>query len=490
MRKQLLIRFVLPFLVSMLLLPQFVLAASEGIENMVKAEAFISQALTTAKEDPVKSKTSYDQFHDQWMDVEETVKADSKSAYRDIEAEMGQVDYAFMINKQEDIVSALDKLKQVLERYIHGQYGNGAEAPEENITLTGFVALLEQAKEQTQKHDQAASLAAIGKVRESWLSVEGHVVAQSASVYSDSERDMVVANAMLTKQEYVNAAKVLDTMIAYLTPLAQKTSYTYWDAAMIPIREGLEALLVVGALLAFVKKSNVAKGGRWVWSGVIAGLLLSGVIAVIVKFVFSSGAFGTNNFLIAGCTGVFAAVMLLYMSYWLHSNSNVKKWNAYIQAKTETALSTGRIVSLGILSFLAIFREGTETVLFIIGMVNQISVQQLILGILLGLGILIIIAVLMLYVGMKLPIRPFFLVSSFIVFYLCIKFTGLGIHSLQLAGVLKTSNSSVLPSIDFLGFFPSWESALPQILIAAVAVAFVIGSRISKRSAKPSSITS
>ncbi|MNN15800.1 Ferrous iron permease EfeU precursor [compost metagenome] len=301
---------------------------------------------------------------------------------------------------------------------------------------------------------------------------------------------MVVANAMIANQEYDNATKILDNMITYLTPLAQKTSYTYWDAAMIPIREGLEALLVVGALLAFAKKSNVDKGGHWVWSGVIAGLLLSAVLAVIVKFAFSSGAFGTNNFLIGGWTGVFAAIMLLYMSYWLHSNSNIKKWNAYIQIKTQTALSTGRIVSLGILSFLAVFREGTETVLFIIGMVNQISVPQLLLGILLGFGILAIVAFLMLYVGMKLPVRPFFLVSSFIVFYLCIKFTGLGIHSLQLAGSLPTSNSSILPSINFLGFFPSWESAIPQIIIAICALAFLIGSKISKRLTKQSSTLS
>jgi high-affinity iron transporter len=168
----------------------------------------------------------------------------------------------------------------------------------------------------------------------------------------------------------------------------------------------------------------------------------------------------------------------------------VKQWNDYIRAKTQAAFSTGRVVSLGVLSFLAVFREGTETVLFIIGMVNQISVQQLLLGILLGFGILAIIAFFMLYVGMKLPIRPFFLVSSLIVFYLCIKFMGLGIHSLQLARALPTSNSPILPSINFIGFYPTWESAVPQIIIALGAIAFLIGSNISKRLAKRSSVIS
>jgi high-affinity iron transporter len=173
--------------------------------------------------------------------------------------------------------------------------------------------------------------------------------------------------------------------------------------------------------------------------------------------------------------------MLLYMSYWLHSKSNVKQWNQYIQEKTQTALSTGNIVSLGVLTFLAVFREGTETVLFIIGMVNQISVQQLLLGIVVGFVVLAVIAFIMLYIGAKLPIRPFFLVSSLIVLYLCIKFTGLGINSLQLAGALPNTHSTVLPSITFLGFFPSWQSALPQILIVLTAVAVVVADKIKNQ---------
>ena len=292
------------------------------------------------------------------MDVEETVKIDSKPAYRDIETEMGQVDYGYMINKQDEVITALQKLQQVLERYIHGQYSKEANVQEENITLPGFVTLLEQTKGTYLKHDQTASLNAISKVRESWLSVEGNVVAQSASVYSNSERDMVVANAMIAKQEYDNAAKIVDNMITYLAPLAQKTSYTYPGCCHDSNTGRTRGIACGWRITCFCKKSNVGKGGRWVWFGVIAGLLLSATLAVIVKFAFSSGAFGTNNFLLGGWTGVFAAVMLLYMSYWLHSNSNVKKWNAYIETKTQTALTTGRIVSLGILSFLAVFREG------------------------------------------------------------------------------------------------------------------------------------
>lgn len=490
MRKSMVSILLLQLITFFILLPNQVNAASDGVTNMSKAKIHIDQALDLAKQNLSLSKQSYNQFRDQWMDVEDTVKDDSRSAYKDIEAQMGQVEYAYMVNKQDEVTSALRNFQSVLNRYIQGQYRNEAPLKEDNVTLPDFIILLQKTKDSVSNRNQVQALKDISAVREKWLSVEGNVVAQSASVYSDSERDMVVVNAMISKENYDNAAKLLDNMIAYLSPLAQKTSYTFWDAAMIPIREGLEALLVVGALLAFVKKSKDGKGRQWVWSGVLIGLLLSAVLAVIVKFVLSSGAFGTNNFLIGGWTGIFAAAMLLYMSYWLHSNSNIQQWNRYIQTKTQTALSTGRVVSLGVLSFLAVFREGTETVLFIIGMVNQISLQQLLLGILLGFGILAVIAFLMLFVGVRLPVRPFFLLSSLIVFYLCIKFTGLGIHSLQLAGVVPVSNASVLPSIDFLGFFPSWQSAVPQFIVVLGAVLVLVWNTYREKQTKQATIVS
>lgn len=456
-----------------------VLAASSGTQGMSAAKQYVDRALQAAEQgDLSKAQTVYGQFHDRWLDIEDSVKADSGQAYSDIEANMGQVEYAFMQNKKDNVISALKALQAVNQKYIAGQYSQSGGFQKQNISLADFVLMLQETKETVEKQDQPSSRANITKVRQSWLSVEGNVVAQSSTVYNDAERDMVTVNAMIDAGDYHGANQLLGKMIGYISPLAAKTGYTIWDAAMIPIREGLEALLVVAALLTFVKKANQPKGKSWIWLGVLAGLALSAILAVVIKLVFSSGAFGQNNFLIAGWTGVIAAVMLLYMSYWLHSNSNIANWNKYIHEKSQSALDTGRIISLGVLAFLAVFREGTETVLFIIGMVNQIGLQQLLIGILIGLGVLAVIAYLMLFVGVKLPLRPFFLVSSLIVFYLCLKFTGLGIHSLQLAGLIPATSSSMLPSINFLGFFPSWQSAIPQIVLVLTAIIIVLWKRL------------
>ncbi|WP_369405536.1 FTR1 family iron permease [Aneurinibacillus tyrosinisolvens] len=181
--------------------------------------------------------------------------------------------------------------------------------------------------------------------------------------------------------------------------------------------------------------------------------------------------------MIAGWTGLFAAVMLLYMSYWLHSKSSTVQWQEYIRNQSTKALATGSLVSLAVLSFLAVFREGTETVLFYIGMASSISLGSLLSGIGIGAVILVILAYLILKVGLKIPMRPFFIVSSILVFYLCFKFLGMGIHGLQLAGLLPATQADGIPSIEFFAIYPTWESVIPQAVLLAAAVGAIIWSK-------------
>jgi high-affinity iron transporter len=478
---------VLLLLSMVLVFPVQAWAQSLAEENMMKAETIVDQALIEAKKgDLTKAKELYQQFNETWREIEESVKAESGKAYKEIESHMGKVVYALSRNKQDEVIKALEGLQATNEQFVQGKYPKGEKLKQENVSLADFIGYLQETKEKAKSKSQAEALDGINKLTDLWLSVEGVVVAQSNQVYNDSERDLVTIQAMLasTPPNYDGAIQTIDRMISYLTPLASKSGYSVWDAAMIILREGLEALLVVTALLAFVNKSKVNKGKGWIWSGVSVGLLISVVIAIVVKFVFASGAFGSNNALIAGWTGVITSVMLLYVSYWLHRQSHISEWQQFIRSKSETALHTGKLISLGFISFLAVFREGTETVLFFIGMVNQISIQDLLLGLLIGFGILAVIAYLIIIIGVKLPVRPFFMVSSVIVFYLCLKFTGMGIHSLQLAGLLPTTMVSEIPSIDFLALYPSLESIIPQIALVIIALSVVIWKRIAHKTQK------
>lgn len=463
--------------------PTIALASSQSEQNLAQVEHFVDEAFTDANQGKMdEAHATYEQFHDAWFQIENGIKSQSGQAYTDIESNMGQVDYAFAVNKPSDVVKALQNLQTVNTKFIHGHYV-AKTFEKQNITLDDFILMLQRTKEDAQAHHTSEAIADMNQVRQSWLSVEGTVVAQSQTAYDAAERDMVTINAMLAagSPNVDGAVKLLNGMVSSLSPLAGKTGYSIWDAAMIPIREGLEALLVVAALLAFTNKSESKQGKTWVWAGVSSGLLVSVFLAIVVKFVFSSGAFGQNNFLISGWTGVIAAVMLLYMSYWLHSKSQIADWQKYLRTKTQAALTTGRLVSLGLLAFLAVFREGTETVLFLIGMVNQISLRNLVLGLIVGLAVLAVIAFIMLGIGLKLPMRAFFLTSSLIVFYLCLKFTGMGIHSLQLAGLLPSTTAEGLPSVGFVAVYPSYESAIPQLLILLFAVGVVVWKKITHK---------
>lgn len=218
--------------------------------------------------------------------------------------------------------------------------------------------------------------------------------------------------------------------------------------------------------------------------GVGIGFAVSIVLAVIVKVLFSSGTFGNNNFLISGWTRVFAAVMLMYVSYWLHSKSSVKVWQCYVNDKGSQAIATGSLFSLGLLAFLAVFREGTETVLFYIGMASSIKLSDLLIGIAIGMAILVIIALLILKVGLRIPMRPFFMVSSLLVFYLGLKFTSMGVNGLQLAGLLPANSSDILPSIGWIGMYPTWEGFIPQLILIIVAIVMVILNHTSSKGLK------
>lgn len=454
--------------------------ALTAVDNLKNANEGVIKAIELTKSKDIEgAKNSYDIFDKAWFDLEDGVKDQSKQAYGDIEDKMGMVKFMFLQNpvQQDKLLQALEDLNKVNSKFIEGKYKNQEiKTKNAKVTIKDLVDLLEKSQEQIKNRDTAAALNTINTFSSSWLEVEGDVLTQSQKIYTDTEKDMVTAKAYLrsTPVESDKALKVIEKMHGYLSGLNGATSYSTIDVITIILREGLEALLVVIALLGFLKKSGQDDKKNWVYGGVLTGLFVSITLAITVKLIFTSGAFGNNNFLIAGWTGVFAAVMLLYVSYWLHSKSNVSEWNSYIKDKSTKALATGSLFSLGFLAFLAVFREGTETVLFYIGMASSISLTDLVLGIVIGAGILIIIALLVLTVGLKIPMRPFFTVSSLLVFYLGIKFTGMGINSLQLAGVLPPTTADWLPTISWLAIYPSLASTIPQITIVIIAIAMLI----------------
>ena len=162
--------------------------------------------------------------------------------------------------------------------------------------------------------------------------------------------------------------------------------------------------------------------------------------------------------------------------FWLHSKASVGAWSRYISSSASRAMATNSLISLGLIAFLAVLREGAETVLFYVGIAPAINASDLLAGLAVGAASLVVIAVLMLIVGVRIPIRPFFLATSALIFFLAFKFTGFGVHSLQVSGLLR-AHAAPIPPVGFLGVFPTWETtALQLAVLLGVALALLLTS--------------
>ena len=350
-----------------------------------------------------------------------------------------------------------------------------------STTVAAVDAQLDRSLAALDAGDPAAASAAVEAFRTGWTDVESPVRARSPSAYGAIENDTARALSLLGQRppDARAARDAVARIREQLAPfVAVPPSYGVFDAAIILFREGFEALLVVAALLMFLTRTGNADKRRWIWGGGAAGVLSSVGVAALVTVAFSaSTAAGTDRELLEGITGLVAAAMLVYVSYWLHSKSSLSSWERYIRERSTSALARNSLLSLALISFLAVFREGAETALFYLGIAPSIALNDLALGLALGTAGLVAIGVLMLVFGLRIPIRPFFLVTSLLVYYLAFKFVGTGIHALQVAGVAPATSRGYLPDLGFFGVFPTWETTIVQAALLAAALALALVER-------------
>lgn len=260
------------------------------------------------------------------------------------------------------------------------------------------------------------------------------------------------------------------------------------QAFLILIREGLEALLVVAAVIAYLVKSGNERFTKWIYLGVVAGLAGSGLVAVLFTFLF--GGSGPIQEISEGVCALIATLMLLWTSNWMLNKSSVEAWNNYIRNKTEAAvagaqskvesgqgLGLGMIASLAMLSFLAVFREGAETVIFYESIYSMSQdAHGMWVGGLAAAAVLIVIFLILRFTSVKIPIGPFFLVTSIVMAALVVIFAGGGIHALIEGDLIEGTYLSTVPTNDWIGLYPYVETITAQVIAAiAVVVLFVVG---------------
>jgi len=236
----------------------------------------------------------------------------------------------------------------------------------------------------------------------------------------------------------------------------------FFQSFSIIVREGFEAILIIAALIAFLVKSRNQARVKTIHIGVVVGILASFATAYIVHEVLHLNM--ASQELLEGWIMLVAVAVLFWVSYWLVSKIENKKWQEYINKKMRGALSKGNTFTLGAVAFISVYREGFETVLFYkaLYLYAENSTAGIIPGFLAGCVVLAGVFYLINTLGMRIPIKWFFGFTSVLLYYMAFTFMGKGLHELQMGEQLSMTAANFLPSISWLGMYPTWETFIGQ----------------------------
>lgn len=270
-----------------------------------------------------------------------------------------------------------------------------------------------------------------------------------------------------------DASKLDGGAAANANVFMQFITSSFGQAFIILLREGLEALLVVAAIIAYLIKSGHKYMVKYIYMGLVAGIAASLVVAALFGLLFNGS--GPQQEITEGVVALFAMLMLLYASNWMISRSSVQAWNEYIRNQTTAAVSKGSLISLALLSFLAVFREGAETVIFYqaIFAVSSGADSMIWGGFVAAAAVLVVIFLLIRFASVRIPIRPFFAGTSALMCILVVIFAGGGVHALIEGDALAGAYIQGLPTNDWLGFYPYVETISAQVVAAIVVVALL-----------------
>ena len=248
----------------------------------------------------------------------------------------------------------------------------------------------------------------------------------------------------------------------------------FFQSFSIIVREGFEAILIIAALIAFLIKSRNQARVKSIHIGVVVGILASFATAYVIQEILHLSM--ANQELLEGWIMLTAVVVLFWVSYWLVSKIETRKWQNYINKKMRGALSKGNTFTLGAVAFISVYREGFETVLFYkaLYLYADNATGGIIPGFLAGCVVLAGVFYLINTLGMRIPIKWFFGFTSVLLYYMAFTFMGKGIHELQMGEQVSMNAADFLPSVHWLGMYPTWETFIGQaVLFTAFVFALV-----------------
>ena len=321
---------------------------------------------------------------------------------------------------------------------------------------------------------------------------------------TDAAKNAVLklAKQIDAKEEEAKAAAAEAAAEALAAQMEEETTkssdprlLTFLGAFGIIVREGLEAILVIAAIIAYLVKSGNGKTLKNVYIGAVCGIIASFLAAWLLYYLKTvwAGA-GQSQEVIEGITALIAVCVLFYVSNWMISKSEAASWSRYIDDKVQSSVEQGSTFALAFTAFLSVFREGAEVVLFYQPMLSEGNPGMVWAGFGVGCIVLVFVYLAITKLSIRLPIKVFFTATSILMAVMCVSFLGSGIKELAEGNVFNLSlNVPGIPEndvIQVLGIYPYLETLVPQLILAIVLlVTFLIAHYRGKMDALRAELT-
>ncbi|EGG95830.1 FTR1 family protein [Staphylococcus warneri] len=317
-----------------------------------------------------------------------------------------------------------------------------------------------------------ASLSQFVKI---WPYVEGKIQTKNSSLYTKIEDKIPYYQSILDQSNKDRVKKGLQELNSEIKDTVGQGEYSFVDIMIIFLREGIEVLLIIMTLTTMTRKVKDVKGTSSVVGGALLGLILS--IGLGITFIYTIGNNGVVREGMEAILGIVAVVLMYVVGIWMHRRSNAQRWNEMIQSMYNNAMSNGNLILLGTIGLISVLREGVEVIIFYMGMIGSITTKDFILGIGLAIIILIIFAFAFRFIVKLIPVRFIFRVLSILIFVMTFKMLGVSIQKLQLLGYMPQHSIEGLPTLSWIGFYPSVETIIAQVILIILILGFVLYNR-------------
>lgn len=409
-----------------------------------------------------------------WTNNEKIVREEDIGRYGKIETALMFVRIELTKDKieQGSAQMQVDQLKKELDDY---HAGKQSDAKTSNQDVTVLNEYLDEAIRNIKNNKLSKTKQDLQSFIVAWPNVENEIGTRNGELYTKIEQKIPQYVGQINESNKDDIQAELETLNQEIKSTISKAGYTFWDAALILLREGVEALLIIMALLTVTRKTEQTKASKWIMSGSLLGIILSIALAFIFKAIFEN--LGSTRELTEGIVGICSVILMVIVGAWLHSKSSLESWEKFINKNMDKAMSTGSLLTFGLVAFLSVFREGAETIIFYLGIVGKISTWYLILGILVAVFILILIAVFFNQITKWIPIHRLFFIMSLFIFLLAFKILGVSVHTLQILNILPQHTINHLPFIDLIGLYPTYETVIPQLILIVIVMIYYMMSK-------------